>query len=189
MLIEHTIYSLLPKHLPKTSQGIREAGRAFLMIPGKPRQHFPEPLVVRIPQPDNREAHRRGPFGSFSYDSAGIQRLYQNNRKQPPQLGHRPDCTTEETMKRVVRPVDKQLGKSNYSGNGSPGGAKYPAADKGSENICCRDGKNLKKLLANCLPGRCNSLCKHTDLHVVIFPLQTSAGWYVCVLYSSSLAA
>jgi hypothetical protein len=151
-------------------------------------------------------ANRVSPIGSAGYLSARpvkerivqvqmycasrTESLYQPGRQQTPKLGKRPLCATEEPMECVVRPVPKSSGEWYYARYGSSAGTKNPSGHQSSKYFCRRDRKYRKKMIDNCPPCRCNILCLHTDLHVLmVLPPSTSVGQYVCVQFSWNMAA
>jgi len=124
-------------------------------------------------------------------DSAGrTEYLGQQQRKRLPKKCQMPASVVEETVKGIVGPRKKTGGKRQDACNGASGCAQDPAADQTQENLSGGNCENAKKMIDHLLPGRCNILIKHTDLHALrCFPLKTSVGRYACAQFSSSLAA
>lgn len=150
--------------------------------------------------------HRVSPFGCsldmfagpaeksvvyIEIDCAGrTECLDQQQSKSLPKKGQVPAGIVEETVKGIVRPRKKTGGKWHNAGNSASGRAQNPATDKCGKNIGSWSCKNAKKVIDNVLPSRCNNLCMHTDLHVLMcFPLKTSVGQYARAQFSSALAA
>ncbi len=116
--------------------------------------------------------------------------LDQQQGKCLPKKGQMPVGLVEKTVKGIVWPSEKTGGKRHNAGNSASGCAQNPAADKRGKDICRRVCKHRKKVIDNVLPSRCNNLCIHTDLHVLMFfPLKTSVGQYARAQFSSSLAS
>jgi hypothetical protein len=88
----------------------------------------------------------------------------------------------------IVGMLARRIGEREHAGDGSAGGAQYPAGHQPEKNLGAGPGKHLEKLAKKSCPSRSNSV--HIDLPVLILnPIKTSVGRYVPVDKPSKSAA